>query len=156
MQVAKETPDQADVVALIAELDAYQDTLYPAEARYALGLASLKKPNVVFVVARDDKGAALGCGAIVVNGRQAELKRMYVRSENRGQGLAQQMLKELEKWAAKMACQEVLLETGPYQPEALAFYKKQGYARRGPFGSYPDHPLSVFMGKVLQPGQFAA
>ncbi len=51
MQVTQETPDQPDVIALIAELDAYQDTLYPAEARYALDLASLKKPNVVFAVA---------------------------------------------------------------------------------------------------------
>lgn len=42
-----------------------------------------------------------------------------------------------------------MLETGPYQPEALAFYAKHGYARRGPFGSYPEHPLSVFMGKSL-------
>jgi putative acetyltransferase len=31
----------------------------------------------------------------------------------------------------------------------LAFYAKHGYARRGPFGSYPEHPLSVFMGKSL-------
>jgi putative acetyltransferase len=46
-------------------------------------------------------------------------------------------------------CEELLLETGPYQPEALAFYSKQGYTRRGPFGAYPDHPLSVFMGKHL-------
>jgi hypothetical protein len=51
--------------------------------------------------------------------------------------------------ALKAGCEELLLETGPYQPEALAFYSKQGYARRGPFGAYPDHPLSVFMGKRL-------
>jgi putative acetyltransferase len=151
MRVTKETPDQPDVITLIAELDAYQDTLYPAEARYALDLASLKKSNVVFVVARDAKGTALGCGAVVVTESFGELKRMYVRQESRGQGVAQQILKELEASATKMECQELLLETGPYQPEALALYKKQGYARRGPFGTYPDHPLSVFMGKILAP-----
>jgi len=148
MRVTKETPDQPDVIALIAELDAYQDTLYPAEARYALDLASLKKPNVVFAVARDSSGKALGCGAVVISENHGELKRMYVRQESRGQGVAQLVLKELEASAAKMGCQELLLETGPYQPEALAFYKKQGYARRGPYGTYPDHPLSVFMGKT--------
>ncbi len=149
MRVAIESPDQPEVIALIAELDAYQDTLYPAEARYALDLTSLKKPNVVFVVARDSKNTAIGCGAVVVNEHHGELKRMYVRQENRGQGVAQKVLKGLEASAAKMGCQELLLETGPYQSEALAFYKKQGYMRRGPFGTYPDHPLSVFMGKGL-------
>jgi putative acetyltransferase len=149
MRVTKESPDQADVIALIAELDAYQDTLYPAEARYALDLASLKKPNVVFVVARDSKDTALGCGAIVFTGHVGELKRMYVRPGSRGQGIAQNILGELESAASDIKCEEVLLETGPYQPEALAFYKRQGYARRGPFGTYPDHPLSVFMGKSL-------
>ena len=149
MSIAKETPDQPDVIALIAELDAYQDTLYPAEARYALDLESLKQPNVIFVVARDEMNSAVGCGAVVVNEGLGELKRMYVRQENRGQGLAQKILEELEASAALMGCQKLLLETGPYQPEALAFYKKQGYARRGPFGTYPDHPLSVFMGKTI-------
>ena len=149
MRVSQESPDQPDVIALIADLDAYQDSLYPAEARYALDLASLKAANVAFVVARAAGGTALGCGAVVVSGSIGELKRMYVRPESRGQGVAQQVLKELESRARRMGCQTLLLETGPYQPEALAFYKKQGYERRGAFGAYPEHPLSVFMSKAL-------
>ncbi len=149
MHVAQESPDQPDVIALIAELDAYQDTLYPAEARYALDLASLKQPNVVFAVARDAEGVAIGCGAVVVNEAMGELKRMYVRPGSRRAGAAQKLLHELEAAAAQRGCQELLLETGPYQPEALAFYARQGFARRGAFGSYPDHPLSVFMGRPV-------
>lgn len=42
-----------------------------------------------------------------------------------------------------------MLETGPYQPEALALYAAAGYERRGPFGAYRDDPLSVFMEKGL-------
>ena len=156
VRVAIENPDQPEVIGLIAELDAYQDTLYPAEARYALDLMSLKKPNVVFVVARDEANLAVGCGAVVVTEDQGELKRMYVRQENRGRGVAQRVLLALEASAAKLGCQELLLETGPYQPEALAFYKKQGYVRRGSFGTYPDHPLSVFMGKGLAPAHTGA
>ena len=91
MRVTRESPDQPDVIALIAELDAYQDSLYPAEARYALDLASLKQPNVVFAVARHPAGTALGCGAVVVTESVAELKRMYVRQQNRGQGAAQEL-----------------------------------------------------------------
>jgi putative acetyltransferase len=149
MPVSKESPDQPQVIALIADLDAYQDTLYPAEARYALDLASLKKSNVIFMVARDGEGTAIGCGAVVITGCVGELKRMYVRPQNRGQGVARSVLVGLEAASLGAGCEELLLETGPYQPEALAFYSKQGYARRGPFGAYPDHPLSVFMGKRL-------
>jgi putative acetyltransferase len=149
VRVSKESPDQPEVIALIADLDAYQDTLYPVDARYALDLASLKKPNVVFVVARDAQNEAVGCGAIVVNEGRGELKRMYVRPEYRGQGVARRVLRQLEASAVQLECQGLLLETGPYQPEALAFYEKEGHARRGPFGTYPEHPLSVFMGKSL-------
>ena len=149
MRVEQESPNQPDVIALIAALDAYQDSLYPAEARYALDLASLSKPNVLFVVARDEWSAALGCGAIVLNESFGEVKRMYVSPEARGKGVAHQVIAALEASAYESGCRSLMLETGPYQPEALKFYRKQGYAQRGPFGGYPEHPLSVFMGKSL-------
>ena len=149
MHASQESPDQPDVIALIADLDAYQDTLYPAEARYALDLASLKQTNVIFVVARDGRGLAVGCGAVVITDSVGELKRVYVRPENRGQGVARSVLVALEASALRAACHELLLETGPYSQEALAFYNKLGYKKCGPFGAYPDHPLSVFMGKHL-------
>jgi len=149
MRVEQESPNQPDVIALIADLDAYQDSLYPAEARYALDLASLSKPNVFFVVARDERHTALGCGAVVLNDSYGEVKRMYVRPEARGKGIAKQVIVALEASAYESGCRELMLETGPYQPEALRFYTSQGYVRRGAFGAYPEHPLSVFMGKSL-------
>lgn len=149
MHVEQESPNQPDVIALIADLDAYQDSLYPAEARYALDLASLSKPNVLFVVARDERHTALGCGAVVLNDAYGEVKRMYVRPETRGKGIAKQVIAALEAGAYASGCQALMLETGPYQAEALRFYTSQGYGRRGAFGAYPEHPLSVFMGKSL-------
>jgi len=149
MRVIHESPNQPDVIALIADLDAYQDSLYPAEARYVLDLASLSKSNVIFVVARDEQHAALGCGAVVLNDSYGEVKRMYVLPEARDKGIAKKVIAALETSAYESGCRELMLETGPYQPEALRFYTNQGYARRGAFGSYPEHPLSVFMGKPL-------
>lgn len=149
MPITLESPKQPEVIALIADLDAYQDTLYPAEARYALDLDSLAQPNVLFAVARNDAGDAIGCGAIVLYDAYGEVKRMYVKPEGRGQGVAGQIIDALERAAHDRGCSDLKLETGPYQAEALAFYGKQGYARGGPFGDYPDHPLSVFMHKQL-------
>jgi putative acetyltransferase len=149
MNIAFETPDQPEVIALIADLDAYQLTLYPPESVYALDLASLKQPNVLFTVARNADGAAVGCGAMVVTPEFAEVKRMYVRPEARGQGLARRMLTTLEQAAAQRGSSVYALETGPAQPEAIALYEQLGYQRCGPYGDYRDDPLSVFMRKQV-------
>lgn len=149
MHVAIESPDQQEVIQLIAALDQYQDSLYPAESRYALDLDSLKQDNVRFVVARDAAGAAIGCGAIVLGPDYGELKRMYVAEASRGKGVAGAMLALIESEARQSGCTVFTLETGPYQPDALKFYASNGYQRRGPYGDYPDDPLSVFMQKVL-------
>lgn len=150
MQIALEHPNQPDVIQLIAELDAYQDTLYPPENRYALDLASLSLPNVLFSVARDEDGRAVGCGAIVLEAGYGELKRMYVHPQSRGQGVAGKVLALLETQAVASGCTLLVLETGPYQPEALSFYGNNGYRRRGPYGQYQDDPLSVFMEKQAE------
>jgi putative acetyltransferase len=155
MRVSLEQPNQPEVIALIADLDAYQDTLYPAEARYSLDLASLSQPNVLFAVARGASGSAVGCGAVVLTSAYGEVKRMYVRPEARGHGVAHQIIQTLESSAYARGCRTLMLETGPYQSEALAFYARHGYARCGPFGSYPEHPLSVFMCKHLAPATVA-
>jgi putative acetyltransferase len=156
MQVQLETPNQPEVISLIAELDAYQDTLYPAEARYALDLTALEQENVLFAVARDNSGTAIGCGAVVLGRESGELKRMFVRPSYRAQGTAAKVLAQLEAESLKRGCRLVQLETGPYQAEALAFYKKHGFQVCGAFGDYPEHSLSVFMQKRIGAVQSAA
>jgi PPOX class probable FMN-dependent enzyme len=153
MRVALESPDQPDVLQLIDELDAYQDTLYPPESRHALDLASLKQPRVLFAVARDAAGVALGCAAVVLELPQGELKRLYVRPPARGQGVAQQLVALLESRARIAGCRLLQLETGPRQPEALALYARLGFRRCERFGAYRDDPLSVVMEKALPPGR---
>jgi putative acetyltransferase len=151
MTIAFEKPDQPEVIALIAELDAYQDSLYPPESRHYVDLRAVEQTNVLFAVARDDDtGRAIGCGAVVLYPDFGELKRMYVSPRGRGQGVAKKLLALLESRAIASGCRLLRLETGPYQPEALALYASAGYERRGPFGEYPNDPLSVFMQKYLQ------
>ncbi|WP_431228161.1 GNAT family N-acetyltransferase [Burkholderia contaminans] len=149
MTIAFESPDQPDVIALIADLDTYQDTLYPPESRHALDIASLKQSNVLFAVARDSEGKAIGCGAIFLNAEFGELKRMYVSPRGRGHGVARRLMTMLESRAVYSGCKVIRLETGPYQHEALALYASAGYQRRGPFGEYKNDPLSVFMQKHI-------
>ncbi|HEY1231150.1 MAG TPA: GNAT family N-acetyltransferase [Ramlibacter sp.] len=142
-----ESPDRPDVLALIEDLDAYQKPLYPIESFHGVDLAALTRPNVLFAVARDAAGVALGCGAIVVGAGYGEVKRMYTRPEARGLGIGQRLLALLEREARARGCDLFRLETGYLQHEALRLYARCGYGRRGPFGDYIDDPLSVFMEK---------
>ena len=150
MQVIFESPDQPEVRMLIAELDAYLYSIYPAESVYALDIASLCKPNVSFAVLRDAAGNAVGCGAVVMQPGYGEIKRVYVRPQARGQGLARRLMAALEAKAVEHGARTCMLETGPAQAEALALYERLGYRCRGPFGDYPADPHSLFMEKKLR------
>ena len=147
MQIAFETPDQPAVHELIGELDAYLYSLYPAESVYALDISSLCHPGVLFAVVRDSAGTPVGCGAIVIKPEYGEIKRVYVRPQARGQGVARRLMESLEAKALQNGCRTFMLETGPTQLEALTLYERMGYQSRGPFGDYPEDPFSIFMQK---------
>ncbi|GAA0515579.1 N-acetyltransferase [Saccharopolyspora subtropica] len=79
----------------------------------------------------------------------AEIKRMYIVPEARGNGLARQMLVELERTAALAGCRRLVLETGIRQPEAIGLYESSGYVETEKFGVYRDDPLSRCFAKEL-------
>ena len=145
----QEINSQPEVIALIEALDAYQKPLYPPESHHGIDLAALSQRNVIFAVARDAQGAAVGCGAVVIEASLGELKRMYVRPERRGRRIAHALLAFLEAEASRRGCTRLMLETGVRQPEAHGLYARSGYVRCGPFASYVDDPNSVFMSKQL-------
>ena len=149
MQIKLESVDQPAIIQLISALDAYQGALYPAESNYHLSVEALKASNVLFAVARDDAGVVIGCGAIMLFDGYGELKRMFVPPEQRGRGVAKAVMALLEAHAVQRNCRLLRLETGIYQPEAHGLYARAGYTRRGPYGDYPDDPLSVFMEKTI-------
>ncbi len=78
-----------------------------------------------------------------------EIKRMYVLPEFRGQGIAQQVLAELEHWAAENNYTRCVLETGKQQPEAIRLYQKAGYTVIANYGQYAGVENSVCMEKQL-------
>ncbi len=101
------------------------------------------------VVAYED-GEAVGCGAIKEYAEGvAEIKRMFVRPENRGRGNAGQILTELETWAKELNYSGCILETGIKQPEAIRLYQKSGYERIPSYGQYLNVENSVCMKKVI-------
>ncbi len=142
-------PADASVRELLDQLDRYQSALYPAESNHLLSVDELGQPNVTFLTAV--VGDRLdGCGAFVnLGGEYAEIKRMFVLPAFRGLKIGGRLLAELEAVARSAGLSIARLETGVSQPEAIRLYEQAGYARRGPFGSYAEDPLSLFMEKRL-------
>jgi len=102
------------------------------------------------VVVAYDGEEAIGCGAFKrFSETEAEIKRMFVRVENRGQRIAAQILKELENWVGESGFSACVLETGFKQPEAIALYTRSGYGIMPNYGQYADVGNSVCMRKAI-------
>jgi len=145
LRILAADPGIAEARALIGELDAYQEGLYPAQSNHLVPVDALRASNVVFLMAWLGPRAA-GCAALLEqDGVYGEIKRMYVRPALRGQGVGGALLRELVSQARGRRLVSLRLETGIHQPEALALYERAGFARRGPFGDYREDPLSLFM-----------
>lgn len=149
MKIQLESPLQADVIALIEALDAYQMPLYPAESHHGVDIATLAASNVRFAVARDETQQAIACGAILLTPQYGELKRMYVSPACRGHGVAKALLLFLEDTAKAQGCRHFVLETGYLQHAAITLYAGCGYSSCAPFGDYQADPNSVFMAKTI-------
>lgn len=147
--IEPESPLSADGRALIAESQLALEAVYPPEEIFSLTPEELDREAAAFLVARDALGRALGCVALVDCGGYGEVKRLFVRPEGRGLGLARTLMAALEAEARRRGLAEVLLETGDRLRPAVTLYESLGYRARGPFGAYAEHPASLFMGKAV-------
>ena len=92
----------------------------------------------------------VGCGAIKeFETDSMEVKRMYIMPEFRGQGLATQVLIELENWAKELGYKKCVLETGKRQPEAITLYTKNHYLPIPNYGQYVGIENSLCFQKIL-------
>ncbi|GGN11079.1 N-acetyltransferase [Dyadobacter beijingensis] len=102
------------------------------------------------VVLAYENGAPIACGCFKAHDAGTiELKRMFVKPAFRGKGIASLMVAELEKWATELGYESIVLETGIGQPEAIALYRKLGYADIPHFGEFPEESRSVCLGKGI-------
>jgi molybdopterin converting factor subunit 1 len=144
-RVDRERPDSPDAVRLVAEMQAYHDTLpYPPESKHAWTVDQLLRQGVEFFVMRTGD-VPVGCGGVLFVGTEyAEVKRMFVRPEFRGKGWGQRMLTRLAAHAHARGVPLLRLETGIHQPDAVRLYERFGFTRTPPFGPYKPDPNSIF------------
>jgi len=137
---------------VVQELTAAQQV--ELRARYGGGAEPGVPPSAadvaVVLVATDDDGTPVGCGALrPLEPGAAEIKRMYVVPSARGRGVSRLLLAGLEAAAMTRGWTTLRLETGPRQPEAVGLYTGAGYQPIPRFGHYLDDPYSLCFAREL-------
>ncbi|GAB3203608.1 GNAT superfamily N-acetyltransferase [Pontibacter aydingkolensis] len=143
------TSDNPDFRSLIVLLD--QDLAIRDGEEHAFYAQFNKIDSIKHVIMAYVDGKAAGCGAIkqYADG-VAEVKRMFVHPDFRGQGIAKSILAGLEAWAKELKYKATILETGTKQPEAIALYRSSGYRQIPNYGQYAGVVNSLCFEKVLE------
>lgn len=148
LAIIRTTSDNADFVELVRQLDADLAVRDGDEHAFYNQFNHLDKIKHVVVAYSEDR--PVGCGAIRSKNKEAtEVKRMYVIPEERGKGIASQILTALEDWAIDLSFKKCLLETGKKQPEAIALYKNSNYRIIPNFDPYIGKENSVCFEKII-------
>jgi GNAT superfamily N-acetyltransferase len=93
---------------------------------------------------------AAGCGAYKeYEPGTVEIKRMFVRDDRRGKGIAGEVLHALEQHARGAGYGSAILETGKKMLSAIRLYERLGYTRISAYGPYIGVESSICMQKQL-------
>jgi ribosomal protein S18 acetylase RimI-like enzyme len=139
----------ADATRLIEE---YQDAVgvVVRDDRNAIAAALSAEDKAIWLAYLDDEPA--GCIAYRALNHPAdagEVKRLYIRPEFRGQGLAARLLQALEAFAIEAGVAALYLDSKDDLTAAIRFYRSAGYQI---CERYNDNPqATIFMRKPLRP-----
>lgn len=135
INIVSEDPDSPDAIVLLDELSDALRVMTGSSGKSSFDANDVRVANAIFVVARDQYGNAVGCGAFrPLESGIAEIKRMYSRRCTRGAGSAILLFLEME--ALKLGYAALRLETRVVNEKAVTFYERRGYSRIPNFGKY--------------------
>jgi len=131
-------PDaQRCIEAYFAELDRRSESGYDPAAGVSAEPHELRPPAGVLLLAYL-RGEPVGCGALKHHARApSEIKRLWVDGSVRGLGIGRRLLAELEARALEHGAGAVRLDTNRNLSEAIAMYRKAGYAEVPAFNDEP-------------------
>ncbi|WP_328494617.1 GNAT family N-acetyltransferase [Streptomyces sp. NBC_00414] len=158
MDIRRVTFDHPDAVKLNDEVQGEYAVRYGDEGDVTpLDPSMFEPPLGLYLIAYDDRDRPVATGGWRTQDKNddgysdgdAELKRMFVIEEARGNGLARRILGALEADARAAGRTRMVLETGNKQPEAIALYASSGYEPCVKFGHYRFHEDSRCYAKLL-------
>lgn len=131
-----------EAAALTAAMVTELSHRYGGDGASPADASDFEPPHGVFLVAAVD-GVDVACGGLRrLNDTTGEVKRMYAAPAVRGQGVGRAVLRGLVDRARATGLEQVWLETGTLQPEAIALYTSEGFEPIPPYGHFKDEPLS--------------
>lgn len=120
-----------------AELDARFDAGFDPALSLSADVRELSAPEGALILARL-RGDPVGCVALKFHGESpAELKRMWVSPSARGLGLGRRLIEAAERHAGGQGARVIRLETNKTLIEAIALYRRCGYAEVDAFNAEP-------------------
>ena len=147
-KIIRTNSNNIDFQELVKELDADLKIRDGEEHAFFAQYNKIDLINHVVVAYMNDE--AVGCGAIKqYDDDTMEVKRMFVKPTNRGNGIATMVLKEVENWTKELDFSKCILETGIKQPEAIALYQKNDYTQIPNYGQYETVESSICFEKIL-------
>ena len=123
---------------LYLEIQHYDDEKENPSLKYAL-------PDGRLYLDISDDGIARGCIALrKLSDGKGEVKRLYVRPEYRGNGIATALVERIIEDARDIGYKELYLDTLPELENAVRLYKSFGFEETG---QYNDSPVdkTIFM-----------
>ncbi len=124
-----------------SELDRRLESGFDPGATRSVSPRELRPPAGLLLIAYLE-GKPVGCGALKLHrGGVAEVKRVWVAPEVRGQGLGRRLLATLERRARKAGAKVLHLDTNRALTEAISLYGSSGYVEVEPFNDerYAHH-----------------
>ena len=148
MKIIRTSNIHKDFIELTAHLDSELNARYGQQQSIYDVHNKIDPIDTAIVGYIDDFPVACGCFKRSDNDT-IEIKRMYVRKVYRRKGFSTIILQSLENWGGELGFIKALLETGKGQPEAIAFYQKEGYHVIENYGPYKSMENSICMEKFL-------
>lgn len=146
VKLTRTNSEDKDFLKLVDKLESYLDSLDSESHNACKEFNRLETVNHVVTAHMND--VVIGCGAIrEYNINTVEIKRMFVRDEQRGSGVASHILTELETWAKEQGFEFGLLETGTMMIDAIKFYEKHGYIHIENYDQYDSMSKSICFSK---------
>ncbi|MFA9463188.1 MAG: GNAT family N-acetyltransferase [Velocimicrobium sp.] len=143
--------DNTDFEMLCHMLDENLDELVGKQFQREIYKKYNRRDSIHDVILIYHKNVAIACGAFKkFDEKQAELKRVFLKQEFRGKGLATLLISQLEQAAREKGFDTMILETGEPLVAATKRYEKLGYHRISNYGQYVDMPNSICMSKLLK------
>lgn len=150
MKILRTTSEHPDFKTLTKLLDQhYWDKYGDVQAQFdQYNETVVSKVDTALLLYQGDKAVGSAC-LIDFEAQVAEVKRVFVLSACRGQGLAVLLMEELEKWARELGYQQMILETGVHEKGAIRLYEKLGYRQIPNYSFYKEVEVSLCFGKTL-------